>query len=61
MTLPPKSECQHRVQDPPYSYAALGGAIMKPLEGDQQDHLAGSDTVTEGGSTVTTTWDLRVD
>ena len=61
VTLPPRSECQHNVQDPPYAYAAGGGTIMKPLEGEQQDHLVGMDTVTEGGSTVTTTWDLKLD
>jgi len=61
VTLPPRSECQHMVQDPPYSYAARGGTIMKPLEAEQQAHLVGTDTVTEGGSTVTTTWDLRLE
>jgi hypothetical protein len=58
---PPRSACQHTVQDPPYSYAARGGTIMKPLGAEQPDHLVGTDTVTAGGSTVTTTWDLTLD
>lgn len=61
MTLPPRSTCQRNVQDPPYSYAARGGTIMKPLEGDQTDHLVGSDTQTIGGAIVITSWDLKLD
>ena len=29
--LPPRSTRQHTVQDPPYSYAAPGGSILKSL------------------------------
>jgi hypothetical protein len=61
VTSPPRSACQRTVQDPPYAYAARGGTIIKPLAGDQPDHLVGTDTQTAGGSTVTTTWDLRLD
>jgi hypothetical protein len=60
VTLPPRSACQHIVQDPPYAYAARGGTIMKPLDAEQTDHLVGSDTQTIEGSTVTTTWDLTL-
>ena len=59
MTLPPALACQRNTQDPPYSYAALGGAILKGLEGNQIDHLVGHDVQTADGSTITTDWDLQ--
>jgi hypothetical protein len=61
VTLPPRSTCQHTVQDPPYTYAARGGSIIKSLEGIEPNHLLGTDTQTTGGSTITTTWDLKLD
>jgi hypothetical protein len=61
LTVPPRSSCQRFVKDPPYSYAAGGGTVMKALNSDKTDHLVGSDTKIARGSTVTTTWDIKLD
>jgi hypothetical protein len=61
LTVPPRSACQRFVKGSTYSYAAGGGTIMKALNSDKTDHLVGTDTKIAGGSTVTTTWDLKLD
>jgi hypothetical protein len=58
VTLPPARSCQRITRDPPYSYAASGGSILKSLGADQPDHLVGHDEKSAGGSTITTDWDL---
>ena len=58
VTLPPARSCQRTTKDPPYSYAAPGGSILKSLGADQPDHLVGHDEKSVGGNTITTDWDL---
>ena len=58
VTLPPARACQRITRDPPYSYAAPGGSLLKPLGADQPDHLVGHNEKTAGGSTIITDWDL---
>jgi len=57
----PEFKCQRTVQDPAYSYAAPVMGIMKALEGNDVDHLAGHDVKEFPNAVITTDWDLRND
>ena len=57
----PEFRCQRTVQDPAYSYAAPVMGIMKALEGNDVDHLAGHDVKEFPNAVITTDWDLRND
>lgn len=61
LTLPPEFKCQKIVQDPSYNYAASVMGIMKPLEGNDVDHLTGHDIKQFENTVITTDWDLRND
>src|SRR5262249_5236324 len=54
LTQPPEFKCQKIVQDPAYSYAAPVMGIMKGLEGNDVDHLAGHDVKDLGNTVITT-------